>query len=198
MWGGHGPFRGLEAPLALNASVERLVDLGKLPLRSPARQRRWAEFDQGFEPRFPASALRARLTRERQSFDTAGSALTGRHQPAAREYSHLFGVRLSNPSVNRQRRSRATSPLATPVRSPLRAQLSGVLLPLTQRTAQLVIAREYGCPGWQDLTAEVSKRLGRGAELAAAQARRTIHDYDVERLTQLLAELSDAAVLARP
>jgi hypothetical protein len=24
--------------------------------------------------------------------DTAGSALTGRHQPAAREYSHLFGL----------------------------------------------------------------------------------------------------------
>ena len=27
---------------------------------------------------------------ERQSLDTAGSALTGRHQPAAREHSHLF------------------------------------------------------------------------------------------------------------
>ena len=25
-------------------------------------------------------------------FDTAGSALTGRHPPAAREYSHLFGT----------------------------------------------------------------------------------------------------------
>ena len=33
-----------------------------------------------------------RLTSKRQSLDTAGSALTGRHQPAAREHSHLFGL----------------------------------------------------------------------------------------------------------
>ena len=59
---------------------------------------------------------------------------------------------------------------------------------LTQRNAQLVIAREYGYAGWQDLTAEVSKRLGNGLEWAAAQARRVIHDNDVERLKQLLAE----------
>jgi hypothetical protein len=69
-----------------------------------------------------------------------------------------------------------------------RAQLPSVNLPLTQRNAQLVIAREYGYAGWQDLTAEVSKRLGRGLEWAAAQARRAIHDNDVERLKQLLAE----------
>jgi hypothetical protein len=69
-----------------------------------------------------------------------------------------------------------------------RAQVPGVDLPLTQRNAQLVIAREYGYPGWQDLTAEVSKRLGRGLEWPAAQARRVIHDNDVERLKQLLAE----------
>ncbi|MGH9238226.1 MAG: ankyrin repeat domain-containing protein [Vicinamibacterales bacterium] len=61
-------------------------------------------------------------------------------------------------------------------------------VPLTQRNAQLVIAREYGYPGWQDLTAEVGKRLGRGLEWAAAQARRVIHDNDVDRLKQLLAE----------
>ena len=61
-------------------------------------------------------------------------------------------------------------------------------LPLTQRSAQLVIAREYGYAGWQDLIAEVSKRLGKGLEWAAAQARRVIHDNDVERLKQLLAE----------
>src|SRR5438093_9639032 len=61
-------------------------------------------------------------------------------------------------------------------------------LPLTQRNAQLVIAREYGYAGWQDLTAEVSKRLGKGLEWAATQARRVIHDNDVERLRQLLAE----------
>ncbi|PYR72106.1 MAG: hypothetical protein DMF86_24510, partial [Acidobacteria bacterium] len=53
-------------------------------------------------------------------------------------------------------------------------------LPLAQRNAQLVIAREYGYAGWRDLTAEVSKRLGHG--------RRVIHDNDVERLKQLLAE----------
>jgi len=34
----------------------------------------------------------ARLTSKRQSLDTGGSALTGRHQPAAREHSHLFGL----------------------------------------------------------------------------------------------------------
>ena len=51
-----------------------------------------------------------------------------------------------------------------------------------------MIAREYGYAGWQDLTAEVSKRLGNGLEWAATQARRAIHDNDVERLKQLLAE----------
>ena len=69
-----------------------------------------------------------------------------------------------------------------------RVHLPNVDLPLTQRNAQLVIAREYGYAGWQDLTAEVSKRLGKGLEWAAAQARRVIHDNDVERLKQLLAE----------
>src|SRR5687768_8419020 len=59
---------------------------------------------------------------------------------------------------------------------------------LSLRDAQLVLAREYGFAGWQDLTAEVSKRLGKGLEWAAAQARRVIHDNDVERLKQLLAE----------
>jgi hypothetical protein len=69
-----------------------------------------------------------------------------------------------------------------------RAQLPNVDLPLTQRHAQLVIAREYGYSGWQDLTAEVSKRLGNSLEWAAALARRVIHDNDIERLKQLLAE----------
>ena len=69
-----------------------------------------------------------------------------------------------------------------------RVQLPNVDLPVTQRNAQLVIAREYGYAGWQDLTAEVSKRLGSGLEWAATQARRVIHDNDVERLKQLLAE----------
>ena len=69
-----------------------------------------------------------------------------------------------------------------------RVHLPQVDLPLTQRNAQLVIAREYGYAGWQDLVAEVSKRLGKGLEWAAAQARRVIHDNDVERLKQLLGE----------
>jgi hypothetical protein len=69
-----------------------------------------------------------------------------------------------------------------------RVQLPHVAQPLTQRNAQLVIAREYGYAGWQDLTAEVSKRLGNGLEWAATQARRAIHDNDVERLKHLLAE----------
>ena len=61
-------------------------------------------------------------------------------------------------------------------------------VPLTQRNAQLVIAREYGYPGWQALIAEVTKRLGQGLESAVELARRIIHDNDVERLKQLLAE----------
>jgi hypothetical protein len=69
-----------------------------------------------------------------------------------------------------------------------RAQLPDVDLPLTQRNAQLVIAREYGYAGWQDLTAEVRTRLGHGLSSAATQARRVIHDNDVDRLKQLLAE----------
>jgi hypothetical protein len=69
-----------------------------------------------------------------------------------------------------------------------RAHLPNVDLPLTQRNAQLVIAREYGYAGWQDLTAEVSRRLGRGLEWAVTQARGVIHDNNVERLKQLLAE----------
>src|SRR6185295_1477556 len=67
-----------------------------------------------------------------------------------------------------------------------RVQLPNVALPLSQRNAQLVLAREYGYNGCQDLTAEVSKRLGNGLEWAVAQARRAIHDNDVERLKQLL------------
>src|SRR5918996_5452503 len=59
---------------------------------------------------------------------------------------------------------------------------------LSLRDAQLALAREYGYAGWQDLTAEVSKRLGKGLEWAVEQARRIIHDNDVERLKQLLTE----------
>lgn len=69
-----------------------------------------------------------------------------------------------------------------------RAQLPNAEPPLTQRDAQLVLAREYGFAGWQDLTAEVHKRLGNDIEWAASQAHRIIHENDVERLKQLLVE----------
>jgi hypothetical protein len=42
------------------------------------------------------------------------------------------------------------------------------------RDAQLVIAREYGFAGWQDLTAEVSKRLGNDFESAVTEAHRAM------------------------
>jgi hypothetical protein len=70
----------------------------------------------------------------------------------------------------------------------VRARLPDVDRPLSQRNAQLVIAREYGYAGWRDLTAEVNRRLGSGLEWAAQQAERIIHDNDVERLKLLLIE----------
>src|ERR1051326_785375 len=70
----------------------------------------------------------------------------------------------------------------------VRAQLPDIDLPLTQRNAQLVIAREYGFAGWQDLTAEGHKRLHKGLDWAITQARRVIHAHDSEGLKQLLAE----------
>src|SRR5215467_15146744 len=69
-----------------------------------------------------------------------------------------------------------------------RAQLPQAKLPLSQRDAQLVLAREYGFPGWQDLLKEVKQRLGRGLEWAVSEARRRIHDNDIEGLRQLLVE----------
>jgi hypothetical protein len=69
-----------------------------------------------------------------------------------------------------------------------RAQLSEAELPLSHRDAQSVLAREYGFPGWKDLLKEVKLRLGRGLEWAVSEARRVIHDNDVEGLRQLLAQ----------
>ena len=69
-----------------------------------------------------------------------------------------------------------------------RAQLPQAELPLSQRDAQLVLAREYGFPGWLDLVKEVKHRLGRGLDWAVSEARRRIHDNDTEGLRQLLAE----------
>src|SRR5262249_49141920 len=69
-----------------------------------------------------------------------------------------------------------------------RAQLPQAELPLSQRDAQLVLAREYGFPGWKDLLKEVKQRLGSGLEWAISEARRIIHNNDIEGLRQLLAE----------
>jgi Ankyrin repeats (3 copies) len=69
-----------------------------------------------------------------------------------------------------------------------RAQLPHAELPLSQRDAQFVLAREYGFPGWKDLLKEVEQRLGSGLEWAVSEARRIIHDNDIEGLRQLLAE----------
>src|SRR5215510_14078524 len=69
-----------------------------------------------------------------------------------------------------------------------RARLPQAELPLSQRDAQLVLAREYGFPGWKDLLKEVEQRLDRGFEWAVSEGRRIIHDDDIEGLRQLLAE----------
>jgi len=60
--------------------------------------------------------------------------------------------------------------------------------PLSQRNAQLVVAREYGFAGWRELIAEVGKRLGSGLEWGIQQAEHLIHDNNVDGLKQLLTE----------
>ena len=69
-----------------------------------------------------------------------------------------------------------------------RAQLPTINLPLSLRDAQLVIAREYGYAGWQELSAEVRARIGESLNPAIRKARRAIHENDLERLSQLLGE----------
>src|SRR5205814_7514001 len=68
------------------------------------------------------------------------------------------------------------------------AQLPGAKLPLSNRDAQLVVAREYGFVGWSALTAEVHKRVGGALEWAASRAQVAIHNQDNERLRTLLSE----------
>ncbi|MGA7927038.1 MAG: ankyrin repeat domain-containing protein [Candidatus Sulfotelmatobacter sp.] len=67
-------------------------------------------------------------------------------------------------------------------------QLPVPILPLSLRDAQLVLAREYGFTGWQDLRAAVLRHEGAGLEWATAEAERAIHHNSVERLTQLVQE----------
>ena len=69
-----------------------------------------------------------------------------------------------------------------------RTQLPAVAPPLSQRDAQLVLAREYGFAGWAELAAEVQRRLGHSLEWAASEAHRIIHNNDAERLKQILIE----------
>jgi ankyrin repeat protein len=68
------------------------------------------------------------------------------------------------------------------------AQLPVLSLPLSLRDAQLVLAREYGFAGWQDLRAAVLRQEGKGLEWAVAEAERVIHDNSVQRLAQLIRE----------
>lgn len=70
----------------------------------------------------------------------------------------------------------------------VRAHLPNADIPLAARNAQLVIAREYGFPGWQDLVTEVSRRLGNGLNWAVGRARHAIHNNDLDSLTRLLSE----------
>jgi hypothetical protein len=70
----------------------------------------------------------------------------------------------------------------------VRVQLPKAQMPLSQRDAQLVLAREYGFAGWKDLVKEVKQRVGGGLEWAVSEARRIIHDNDIEGLRQLLTE----------
>lgn len=70
----------------------------------------------------------------------------------------------------------------------IHAQLPRARLPLSNRDAQLVVAREYGFAGWSALTAEVHQRVGGELSWAASQAKVAIHDEDHERLRTLLAE----------
>ena len=88
--------------------------------------------------------------------------------------------------AKRLARDAATGDAAAVAR--VHAQLPHARLPLTNRDAQLVVAREYGFAGWTDLTAEVEKRLGGALEWAVSQARTAIHDRDDGRLRTLLAE----------
>ena len=68
------------------------------------------------------------------------------------------------------------------------AQLPVPTLPLSLRDAQLVLAREYGFAGWQDLRAATLRLEGKGLEWADAEAKRAIHDNKVDRLRELVQE----------
>src|SRR5437899_12900380 len=68
-----------------------------------------------------------------------------------------------------------------------RAQIPQAELPLSQRDALLVLAREYGFSGWQDVAREVKQRLGRGLAGAVPDARRGIPAMAFEGMGHRLA-----------
>ena len=70
----------------------------------------------------------------------------------------------------------------------VQAQLPALALPLSLRDAQLVLAREYGFAGWQDLRAAAMRLEGKGLEWAAPEAERAIHGNNVDRLRELVQE----------
>ncbi|MGV3614311.1 MAG: ankyrin repeat domain-containing protein [Fimbriimonas sp.] len=70
----------------------------------------------------------------------------------------------------------------------VRVQLAAPNLPLSLRDAQLVLAREYGFAGWQDLRTAALRQEGKGLAWAAAEAERAIHDHRADRLTALVQE----------
>ena len=70
----------------------------------------------------------------------------------------------------------------------VRAQLPASVPPLSLRDAQLVLAREFGFAGWQDLRAAALRHESKGLERAAAEAERAIHSNSVEHLAQLIRE----------
>ncbi len=99
-------------------------------------------------------------------------------------------VRPSLESLRRQAKqlARAVAAGDTQAVARARAQLARWAPPLSARDAQLVLAREYGFPGWQALREEVLTRAGKGLDWAAQQAGRAIHDNDAEGLRRLLGE----------
>ena len=101
----------------------------------------------------------------------------------SRSYSSFESIRKQAKKLVRQFAAGDSAALAR-----VHAQLPAPTLPLSLRDAQLVLAREYGFAGWQDLRAAVLRQEGRGLEWAAAEAERAIHDNSVERLTQLVRE----------
>jgi hypothetical protein len=104
--------------------------------------------------------------------------------------SNFLPPRLSFESIRKQAKKLARQFAAgdPDALARIHAQLPASVLPLSLRDAQLVLAREYGFAGWQDLRAAVLRQEGKGLEWAAAESERAIHDNSIERLSQLVQE----------